>query len=173
LGIDLHSAREQETGSLLVRYVVPDLALPEKMQQSLRGGSILPLISAQKTVTALLGGPPSSILAKQQRELLSAMTDALSQIKAEINWRLAFGLGCIPMILIGIGLGILQRGGHLLSAFGVSCLPAVVLIVAIVSGKNITRASGCQNSVGILITWSGLAFLFLLTLAIYRRLLRH
>jgi hypothetical protein len=76
------------------------------------------------------------------------------------------------MILIGIGLGILQRGGHLLSAFGASCLPAAVLVVAIMSGKNITKNAGAEGPSGAAIMWGGLAFLVLLTAFIYRKLSR-
>ena len=84
-----------------------------------------------------------------------------------------FGIGCIPMILIGIGLGILKRGGHLLSAFGVSCAPAVVLIVGIICGKRITQNPGSQGVSGVLIMWIGLAFLVLLAVGLYTRLLRR
>ena len=100
------------------------------------------------------------------------MTDTLVDIKAEINSRLVFGIGCLPMILIGIGLGILQRGGHLLSAFGASCLPAALLVVAIISGKNITKNVGAESSSGIFVMWGGLAFLVVLTALIYRKLRR-
>ena len=60
-------------------------------------------------------------------------------IQSEMNSRLVFGIGCIPMILIGIGLGILQRGGHLLSAFGASCVPAALLGAVIISGKHLVE----------------------------------
>ena len=67
-------------------------------------------------------------------------------IKSEMNSRLVFGIGCIPMILIGIGLGILQRGGHLLGAFGASCVPAAVLGAVIISGKRLVETTGSHGS---------------------------
>lgn len=93
-------------------------------------------------------------------------------IKAEMNSRLVFGIGCLPMILIGIGLGIINRGGHLLSAFGASCIPSAVLIVAIISGKHLTENMTAQGVSGIAVMWVGLAFLIVLAAWLYRRLAR-
>jgi hypothetical protein len=77
------------------------------------------------------------------------------------------------MILIGIGLGIIQKGGHLLGAFGASCVPAAVLGAAIISGKRLTENVDTQSPHGVLVMWGGVAFLILLTALIYWRLLRR
>ena len=77
------------------------------------------------------------------------------------------------MILIGIGLGIIKKGGHLLSAFGASCVPAAVLIVCIMMGKNITKNLGSQSIPGIALMWGGLVLLSLLAVVIYHRLLKN
>ncbi len=77
------------------------------------------------------------------------------------------------MILIGIGWGILRREGHLLSAFGASCIPATILGVAILSGKQVAERVDTMLTPGILIMWGGLAFLLVLTALTYRRLLRY
>jgi len=101
------------------------------------------------------------------------MQKTLAQIAAEIHSRLVFGIGCVSMILIGIGLGIIKKGGHLLSAFGVSCVPAAVLIVCIMSGKQVTENISSRNVSGIVLMWAGLALLTLIAAGIYHRLLRH
>ena len=98
---------------------------------------------------------------------------AWTKVTAEMNSRLVFGIGCVPMILIGIGLGIVQRGGHLLGAFGVSCIPAALLGAAIVSGRRLMEGMGTQGSGGVLVMWGGLVFLVLLTAWLYRRLVRQ
>mgnify|MGYP001453118624 CR=1 FL=1 len=166
----LNNPRIQETGQLLVQYAVGDLVLPEKVGRGLNGVSMLGL--ATMDLAGQLKRSPSPILAKAQAELLDEIDDTLKDIKAEMNSRLVFGIGCVPMILIGIGLGVLQKGGHLLSAFGASCLPAAVLIISIVSGKNLTQNQGAENGLGILIMWGGLTFLILLAAVIYRKLQR-
>jgi hypothetical protein len=76
------------------------------------------------------------------------------------------------MILIGIGLGIIQKGGHLLSAFGASCIPAATLLVAIISGRNVASGVGLESLTGIYIMWGGLAGLIVLALLIYAKLMR-
>ena len=173
LGLDLHSANDEIGGSLIVQYVVPDLALPEAIRQSLERGPMLPIVSSPGQVTSMLGGPPSSILAGQQSNLNAVIAHTEAAIKSEMNSRLVFGIGCIPMILIGIGLGILQRGGHLLGAFGASCVPAAVLGAAVISGKRLVETTGSRGPSGVLVMWAGVAFLVLLTAWIYRRLLRR
>jgi hypothetical protein len=97
----------------------------------------------------------------------------LARITSEMHSRLVFGMGCVPMILIGIGLGIIKRGGHLLTAFGASCIPAAVLIVCIMSGKNVAENLGSSSELGIALMYGGFGFLLTLAAIIYHRLLRN
>ncbi len=173
LGLSLHSARDEQGGSLLVQYVIPELALPEGIRQSLENTPLLRVVSEPNQVRSVLGGPPSSILARWQSELAEKIDHTEKAIQAEMNLRLVFGIGCIPMILIGIGLGIFQRGGHLLGAFGVSCVPAAILGASIISGKRLIEGTSSQGFSGLLVMWGGLAFLVLLAVAVCGRLLRR
>jgi lipopolysaccharide export LptBFGC system permease protein LptF len=173
LGLYLPSVIDTVSGSLITPYVITDLALPDTIRQRLAGRPLLPIVSSRTEAESLLGGPPSSILAKKQDELRRVRARAEAAIKSEMNTRLVFGTGCIPMILIGIGLGILQRGGHLLGAFGASCVPAGLLGAAVICGKRLTESKGAQDLSGMLVMWGGVAFLLLLTAVIYRRLLRR
>jgi hypothetical protein len=170
--LDLSNARVEETGQLVVRDFIGDLYLPPSIRTELAAVDPLSAVMPGRA-EVLLGAPPGSALASLQESLVGLIRTTLLDIRGEINSRLVFGIGCVPMILIGIGIGIIKREGHLLSAFGASCVPAAVLIVAIISGKQVTKNVGAQVFSGVLIMWGGLAFLVLLTTFIYGRLLRH
>jgi len=172
LHLDLFNARVAQTEELVVHHSVADLAMPPSIGRALSSGNILQVTSPEG-MASILKSPASPRLASLQRDLTRRIHTALVDIKGEMNSRLVFGIGCIPMILIGIGLGIVKRGGHLLSAFAASCVPAVVLVVAIISGKHVTENVGSQGVSGIFVMWAGLAFLILLTAGIYSRLLRR
>jgi lipopolysaccharide export LptBFGC system permease protein LptF len=172
LHLQLSNAKVVETEQSVFHHAIGDLAMPEAVRRTLLSRPILQLLMPG-SMPSVLEGPPSPRLAGLESMLNREVRDALVDIKAEINLRLVFGIGCIPMILIGIGLGIIKRGGHLLGAFGVSCLPGAVLIVAIISGKQVAGNPRWEPTPGILIMWSGLVFLLLLTAVIYNRLLRH
>jgi lipopolysaccharide export LptBFGC system permease protein LptF len=130
-------------------------------------------LKVEKLASGLTGLQASPQLAKLRNILKRKIRKTLVQIKAEIHSRLVFGIGCVSMIMIGIGLGIIKKGGHLLSAFGASCVPAAVLIVCIMSGKHLTENLGSQNVSGIALMWAGLAFLSLLAVVIYGWLLKN
>jgi lipopolysaccharide export LptBFGC system permease protein LptF len=130
-----------------------------------------PAEAAWKSLPAKL--KPSPALKNLQNQLERKIQRTLAEIDAETHSRLVFGIGCISMIMIGIGLGIKLRGGHLLSAFGASCLPAALLMVCILMGKNIAKNVGSQVVSGTMIMWIGLAALSLFAIEIYRRLLKN
>jgi lipopolysaccharide export LptBFGC system permease protein LptF len=112
-------------------------------------------------------------LKRLQNELQTEIQKTLAEIEAEIHSRLVFGIGCLSLIMIGIGLGIFLRDGHLLSAFGASSLPAAVLVVCIMMGKNITKNLNAQAGSGIALMWGGMVFLSLLAIVVYRKLLKN
>ena len=123
-------------------------------------------------IKAQLGDKMSEDVEGMSGYLKFVMALTLVEIDAEIHSRLVFGLGCVPMILIGIGLGIILRGGHMLTAFGSSCLPAVILILCAVSGRHVAENPDATAVVGFSIMWAGLASLWIMALVIFRRVYR-
>ncbi len=111
---------------------------------------------------------------KTRMQYMLASTGAALMV--EVNSRLVLGLGCILLVLCGSALGILFKGGHLLTSFGISAVPAGILVIFIVMGnnlaKNIARSGTGTGDTGILLMWCGLVVLLILLAAIYRKLLR-
>ena len=157
------------------RLTFQSIALPSNIIKIINdnsAASMLEVISADKIRQNLKQGP-SQELKTLLDKLDTRIRKVEATIKAETHSRLPFGIGCIPLVLIGIGLGIIKKGGHLLSAFGASSIPAAVLIVCIMSGKNITENLASRPSMGTLLIWAGPFILFLLAGVIYRVLLKH
>jgi len=177
LTMDIYNWKEEGSVELTMRYIINDLIPPPVVdatanQFKTESGSL----KVEKLASGLSQLPKlesNTNLRILQSKLLREIERSLVRIKAEIHTRLVFGAGCIPMILIGIGLGIIKKGGHLLSAFGTSCIPAAVLIVCIMSGKNLIRNPGSQSITGVALMWAGLVFLVLLAAVIYHRLLKN
>ena len=177
LTMDIYNAKEEKSEELIMRYIIRGL-IPPKITENLanevktESGSLI----VEKLASGLPKLPrlqPSESLVSLESRLAREIRRALVRIKAEIHTRLVFGTGCIPMILIGIGLGIIKKGGHLLSAFGASCIPAAVLIVCMMSGKNLIKSQGSESITGVALMWAGLVFLILLVAIIYHRLLKN
>jgi lipopolysaccharide export LptBFGC system permease protein LptF len=164
----IYKAKIEGLEGLKLRHIIRGLIPPQTVETiankfRTENGSLQPEMLA----TPLSGMKPSRELSILQSQLRRTIQKTFVQIKAEKHSRLVFGIGCVPMIMIGIGLGIIKKGGHLLSAFGASCVPAAVLIVCIMSGKQMTENLGSQNVSGVTLMWAGLAFLSLLALVIY------
>ena len=97
----------------------------------------------------------------------------LLEINIEIHSRLAFGVCCVVLVLLGAALGILCRSGHLLTAFGISCIPASVCLITIFTGKHIAEQSGMSLQLGILFLWSGIAIVAVVNILVYKHLLKR
>ena len=177
LTMDIYNSREKGSDELTMRYIICDLRPPQATEVAANefkteSGS-LKVEKLASDLSQLPGLIPSKSLSDLHSSLQRKIIHVLVRIKAEIHTRLVFGAGCIPMILIGIGLGIIKKGGHLLTAFGASCIPAAVLIVCIMSGKNLITNPGAESITGVAVIWAGLGFLLLLVVVIYSYLLKN
>jgi len=174
LTMDIQNATEEGSAQIRMRYIIRGLIPPAAVEDvanefKTENGTL----RIDKFTAELPQVQSSRNLVDLKNKLHWTIRKTLVELRSEIHSRLVFGIGCVPMILIGIGLGIIKRGGHLLSAFGASCVPAAVLIVCIMSGKQMTENLGAQTVSGIALMWAGLGFLSLLTVVIYGRLLKY
>ena len=172
LTIELYNARWMQDGisALTQRYVVRGLFVPRVILSKFKDEDVLNNVALASTI---LQNKPSAKLHGLQEALKAKIRKTFIGIKAEIHSRLVFGIGCVTMILIGIGLGIIKKEGHMLTAFGISSIPAAVLVVCMIGGKNVAKNPGSSMLAGLILIWAGLAFLTLLTMAIYHKLLKN
>jgi hypothetical protein len=164
--------REGQASFVSVRRHIPSIRFPSPLAASLQTEDLLGLLDrAGKDGFSFLSSPSQKLLSIY-KEYCRKLVSVDSEIRAEIHSRLVMGLGCIALILVGIALGISFRGGHMLSAFGASAIPGGVLVVFILSGKELTKNPAAAPLAGVLVIWAGLAVLAVLTLWVYRKLLR-
>jgi hypothetical protein len=176
LKLELFSPRWQNIdgaeGIAAGRKFVRGLLLPDNVAEKIVRPDLLEAITPQAVEASLKNGS-SDKLKLYQKKLQIYIQNAVVQIIAEIHTRLVFGTGCIPLILIGIGLGIILRGGHLLSAFGASVVPAGLLVLCLMMGKNVANNSGVGLSAGVGLMWGGFGVTGLLASVILHKLLKH
>ncbi|MCJ7544603.1 MAG: LptF/LptG family permease [Phycisphaerae bacterium] len=96
----------------------------------------------------------------------------LNRIKAEMHSRIAYGVSCFLMVTLGAALGLMFRGGQLISAFALSVVPAAVVIVMMLMGKQLVRAPAVPTIFGLAAIWSGIIALIAADAAVLTHLSR-
>ncbi len=101
------------------------------------------------------------------REILKDISDLsratiprlINRIKAEMHSRIAYSLSCFLMVTLGAALGLMFRGGQIISAFALSVVPAAVVIVMMLMGKQLVRSPDTPVFYGLAAIWSGIVTL--------------
>ncbi len=145
--------------------------LPEQITRAVNRGNLL---SVLRDLSSVLEGEPGEELLRLRNETLRKIRNTENEIVSETHSRLVFGIGCIPLIFMAITLGIRLKDCHPLTAFGVSSVPAAVLLVMIMSGINIVvmTESAVPKVYGITLMWASLAVLSITVLLFYRKITR-
>jgi len=153
---------------LAQQHVIKNVAVPYEIEEKLSSNNLLPrLLDIRSIFPAASTG-----LVELRDNLEKEIKSTTNEISAEIHSRLVLGLGCTTLVLIAIALGIIFKGGHLLSAFGTSAIPAAVLVVFILAGKDLTKNPAVPAATGIMVMWSGLVILSAVAIVVYHRLLK-
>ncbi len=94
------------------------------------------------------------------------------RIDSILSERFAFSVSVFVLVILGAVLGIVFRGNHAIVSFGISFVPALFVLVTIVTGKQMAQNEGTQI-IGLLTMWAGIAFVAALDSWTLTRVLRR
>lgn len=121
---------------------------------------------------ALQLGSHPAILNRIKKLNDSDIPSLKGKLIGEMHGRLAYGVNCFLLVAIGGALGLIFRGGHVLSAFTTSAVPAAAAIVLSIMGKELARNSQIPLIAGLAVIWAGVAALAVACLFVYLYLYR-
>lgn len=92
---------------------------------------------------------------------------------AEMHIRVAYGTSCFLMVAMGAALGLLFRGGQIISAFALSAIPGFTVLIILLMGKQMIRNADVATYKGVLAIWGGISLLVLANIGLFWRLARR
>lgn len=109
---------------------------------------------------------------RMRKKVVEKVQQYRSELKGEIEFRASYSLDAIAIILIGAMLGIVVRGGQVLTAFGISCIPMVLVVIACIVGRNLADKPQFEMiSLGTM--WGATGFMYLAMLFIGFKVLKR
>jgi len=131
---------------------------------------------AQRSLDELLAGQTpegtSETIQKRQKEAREWIGGTYRRIIATLHERTAFTFSVLVLVILGAGLGIVFRGAHASTAFGISFVPSLLVIVLIVMGKQMAQNAG-TFWIGLSVMWSGIVAVGVLDWWTLTRLVRR
>ena len=111
-------------------------------------------------------------LARRRREAGAELDETVRRIIGAIHERFAFSTSVLVLVILGAALGIIFRGSHVMTAFGISFVPLVFVIVGIVTGRQMAHNVD-THVMGLATMWSGIVAAAALDVWILARVLRR
>ncbi|MEK6675166.1 MAG: LptF/LptG family permease [Planctomycetota bacterium] len=129
-------------------------------------------LSDQKLLSTGVDLSNDGFVGERREAALRILGHTFRRLTGTLHERCAFSLAVVVLVVLGATLGLVFRGGNVLTAFGISFLPLVVVILTIVAGKQITQHAH-THVIGLSILWSGTALVGLLNVWTLVRTLRR
>jgi lipopolysaccharide export LptBFGC system permease protein LptF len=96
----------------------------------------------------------------------------MSEILAEMHSRVAYGVSCFLLVAMGSALGLIFRGGEIISAFALCVVPAALVIVLVIMGREMVGNPDVPVGAGLAAIWGGIVALLAGGAGIYMYLAR-
>ncbi len=147
---------------------VGDLSLPKSLEDSLAKVDLRQLYENPAELTS------STLVAARVAALKdNEVTRLQSKILAEMHGRVAYGASCFLMVMMGAAMGMLYRGGQMISAFALSVIPASVVIIMMIMGQQLLCHPDLPRLYGLASIWGGIVMLLIGNAVLYLKLLRR
>ncbi len=136
--------------------------------------ALIARLEARSDAELLTGRPgfENQSLEKQRANILAETGETLRRVIGAINERLASSISVFVLVILAAALGIVFRGSQVTAAFGISFVPALFVIVAIVMGKQMAQNAG-THTLGLLLIWGGIVLVAALDGWVLLRVLRR
>lgn len=115
----------------------------------------------------------TAVVAQRTSALRGVVAGLSRSILAERNQRAASAVSCALLIVLGSVLSIHMRGQAPLTVYFWSFLLAIVALIVISTGGNVTGATDSPLAVGLSVIWSGNALLVAVIAVLYMKVVRH
>ncbi|MCH7814021.1 MAG: LptF/LptG family permease [Planctomycetes bacterium] len=109
---------------------------------------------------------------ERRAQLLEKRGRLVRQIDGVIHSRLAFSTSVFVLVILAAGLGIILRDSNVLTAFGISFVPSLLVVVTIIMGRQLAQNEGTATP-GLLLIWFGIAAVGLVDAWTLTRILRR
>lgn len=116
--------------------------------------------------------PQSDPVLRSQTATREEIGSTLRDIAGVLHQRAAFSASVLVLVILGAVLGILLRGSHVLTAFGISFVPSLFVIILIVMGNELAH-NARTHFAGLGVMWAGIAVVALGDLALLFGVLRR
>jgi len=121
---------------------------------------------------AVTFGLSTQKLADKRTALIKRKDKFVSEVRGEIHFRASYAVSAVAVILIGAMLGIVMRGGQVLTAFGISCVPTAIVVIACIVGRNYSdQPERAVFSLGMM--WGATGFMYLAVLFVGTKLVQR
>ncbi len=102
----------------------------------------------------------NSKLSNAREELIRMRDETQAKVSSNIEFRASYAAGTIAVVMLGAILGAVLRGGQVLTAFGISCVPSLSVAVGTIVGRNFGDQPA-THELGVGIMWGSNALLAL------------
>ncbi len=155
------------------RQDLPAIALPRKFEEQVAAISDADLFGKGLASNRPLATMDLGLRIDRAREdMRKELTKLGLSITAIIHSRLAFSASVLVMLVLAAGLAIIWRGGQLLTAFVISFVPGMVIVVMNVMGRQLAEKTGTAL-IGLGVIWLGLVLLAVADAVVLTRYLRR
>lgn len=90
---------------------------------------------------------------------------------AELHTRIVYSLSSLVLLVMGAALGTMFRGGHFVSAFALSFIPLMIVVIMLLLGKRMSEVT--DPAIGAAVIWSGLIAVALADVVILGKFLKR
>ncbi|MDY6913203.1 MAG: LptF/LptG family permease [Planctomycetota bacterium] len=97
----------------------------------------------------------------------------VGKIVAEIHGRVAYGLSCFVLVVLGAVLGMIFKGGQIVSAFTIAMIPGSAVIIMVIMGKEMVSNPDVSTELGLTVIWGGIITLLAATALMFVRLAKR
>ncbi len=109
---------------------------------------------------------------RKRNAFIAKRTETTRRIAGTIHERVAFSVSVFVLVILGAALGIIFRGAHMLTSFGISFVPSLIVIVSIVMGKQMAQNETTYLT-GLGVMWLGIVLVACVDLVAMTKLLRR